>query len=142
MAIYTTANDIKKYYNGLNYTDSDGNPTNISEANVNQFISEQSVKIDMFIGRKHTLPITNASDLVYLKLICDNAVVCQIDKILRTFSTDEESDMVRNRNTCKEAKEMLDNIMNSSTPLLTAQKSLSGFRYNKTTVYSNTCKQI
>lgn len=136
---YTTATNILKYFNGLSYTDSEGIDNNISEADVEQFISEQSTVIDLSIGKKYKLPLTNADDLTYVKLVCDKLVVCQIDKILRTFSYDEESNMVRKRNYCKEAKEMLQAIIDGEIPLNALQKSYGGFKYNKTTFYDKDC---
>jgi len=136
---YTTAADIEKYFNGIDYEDSEGNPTNISEANVEQFIDEQTIVIDLTIGKKYILPITDSSDLTYLKLVCDRLVICQIDKTLRAYATDDEPEFVRKRNYCKEAQEMLKKIMDGEIPLNTNQKSFSAFSYNKTTVYEDGC---
>ena len=138
---YTTAANILKYFNGLTYSDSEGVDNNISEGNVTQFIEEQSVLIDLQISKQYILPLTDASDLTFLKLICDKAVVCQIDKILRTFAYNDEADMSRARNYCKEAKEMLGNILNGSIPLNANQKSRTGFKYNRTKVYKDDCRQ-
>lgn len=140
MATYTTATDILKYFNGLAYTDSEGEDNNISEADADQFIEEQSVVIDLVIGKKYVLPITNATALTYLKLVCDKLVVCQIDKILRTFAMQDESEFVRRRNYCKEGQEMLDKIVNGDIVLDAVQKSFAGIRYNKKTVYNNDCE--
>jgi hypothetical protein len=140
MATYTTASDILNYFNGLTYTDSEGTDNNISQTDVNQFIDEQSVIIDLMIAKKYTLPITNASDLTYLKLVCDKLVVCQLDKILRAYAMDDESQFVRKRNYCKEGKEMIEDIMDGTIPLSTVQKSFGGFRYNKKTVYNSDCE--
>lgn len=140
MTTYTTNADILKYFNGLTYTDSEGTDNNISSDNVDQFIAEQSVVIDLTIGKKYNLPVTNGSDLTYLKLVCDKLVCCQIDKILRAYAMDDEADMVRRRNYCKEAKEMLDSIMDGTIPLNTAQKAFIGVKYNKTYVYNNDCQ--
>lgn len=128
---YTTSADILKYFNGLAYTDSEGVDNNISEASVEQFIEEQSVIIDLLISKKYTLPIADSSDLTYLKLVCDKLVVCQIDKILRTFAMNDESEFVRRRNYCKEAQEMLDKILDGTITLNSIQKSFAGIRYNK-----------
>ena len=95
--------------------------------------------IDLSIGKKYELPITNSNDLVYLKLVCDKLVVCQIDKILRSYATDDESQFVRKRNYCKEAQEMIDKIMSGEIPLNSNQKSFIGVKYNKTTVYDDDC---
>jgi hypothetical protein len=78
---YTTAADVQKYLNGLKYTDSEGNDNNISESNVDQFIDEQGLVIDLILAKKYTLPISDATDLNYLKLICDKLVVCQIEHL-------------------------------------------------------------
>lgn len=136
---YTTANDILSYFNGLEYTDSEGADNNITEAEAVKFIDEQSTVIDLTIGKKYELPITNAADLTYLKLVCDKLVVCQIDKILRAYAMDDEPQFVRKRNYCKEAQEMLKKIIDGEIPLNTDQKSFVGVKYNKTKVYDNDC---
>ena len=82
---YTTSADILNYYNGLSYTDSEGNDNNITAAEVTKFINEQTVVIDLTIGRKYVLPITNTTDLSYLKIINDKLVVCIVDQILRSY---------------------------------------------------------
>lgn len=136
---YTTATDILKYFNGLSYTDSEGNDNNFSEADIAQFIDEQTAIIDLTIGKKYTLPIVNSNDLSYLKLVCDKLVVCQLDKALRAYAMEDESEFVRRRNYCKEAQEMLDKIMNDTIPLNATQKSYVGLKYNKTTFYDEDC---
>jgi hypothetical protein len=136
---YTTADDILKYFNGLTYTDNEGIDNNISSSDVSQFIDEQSVVIDMKIKKKYELPITNANDLTYLKLVCDKLVVCQIDKTLRSYASEEDSNMTRRRNYCKEAKEMLDKLISGTIELAAPQKTFRAFGYNKTTVYDNDC---
>ncbi len=137
---YTTATDILKYFNGLAYTDSEGTDNNVSEANVDQFIDEQSLVIDLIIAKKYTLPISDSTDLNYLKLVCDKLVVCQIDKILRTFAMADESEMVRRRNYCKEAQEMLDKLMKGEILLNSTQKTTTSFKYNSTKFYDNDCE--
>lgn len=135
---YTTNLDILKYFNGLEYVDSKGNETNLAAASVDQFIDEQTSIIDLIIKSKYLLPITDSDDLAYLKLVTDKLVVCQIDKILRTNATDDESEFVRKRNYCKEAKEMLKSIMDGDITL-TALQTASLNSYNKTTVYDDDC---
>jgi phage gp36-like protein len=137
---YTTKEDILSYYNGLTYKDSEGDDNDITETEADKFIDEQKTVIDLVIGKKYILPIIDANDLTYLKLVNDKLVVCQIDKILRTWAADDESEFVRKRNYCKEAKEMLDKIMNGEIPLNTDQKSFRAFKYNKTTVYDDDCE--
>lgn len=132
---YTTTDDILKYFEGLGYTDSEGSDNFISESEASQFIDEQTVIIDLKIAAKYTLPITNSNDLIYLKLACDKLVVCQIDKILRTYATDDESEFVRRRNYCKEAKNMLDDLISGEIILNSPQAGFSLNKYNKTTVY-------
>lgn len=136
---YTTSADILSYFNGLEYQDSEGNDNNFDEAEVSKFIDEQTVIIDLTIGKKYELPITDSNDLTYLKLVCDKLVVCQLDKALRAYATDDESQFVRRRNYCKEAQEMMDKIMNGEIPLNSNQKSFMAIKYNKTTVYDNDC---
>lgn len=136
---YTTPDDILSYYNGLTYTNRGGADNNISEAESQKFIDEQTAIINLRIGKKYELPITDDDDLTYLKIVNDKLVVCIIDKILRSFAMDDESDMVRRRNACKEAEKMLSDIMDGTIPLNTTQKSSAGFSYNKTTVYQDGC---
>ena len=136
---YTTNENILSYYNGLEYKDSEGNDNNVSDSEVDKFIEEQTVVIDLTIGKKYELPIIDSSDLTYLKLICDKLVVCQIDKILRAYAMDDESEFVRRRNYCKEAQEMIDKILDGDIPLNSNQKSFGGFKYNKTSVYQDDC---
>ena len=141
---YTKALDILKYFNGLSYNDSEGTDNSISEANVEQFIEEQSIIIDLTIGDKYILPITDTTALNYLKLICDKLVVCQIDKILRTFAMADESEFVRRRNYCKEAQEMINKILNNEIVFDVIQKTSGNFRYNSTSVYKTSdsgCRQ-
>ena len=106
---------------------------------VDKFINEETVIINLRIGKKYVLPITDSNDLTYLKIVNDKLVVCTIDKILRAYAMDDESDMVRRRNYCKEGNEMLNKIMNGEIPLNTSQKSFIGIKYNKTTVYEDDC---
>lgn len=136
---YTTSADILSYFNGLEYQDSEGNNNNFDETEVSKFIDEQTVIIDLTIGKKYQLPITDSKDLTYLKLVCDKLVVCQLDKALRAYATDDESQYVRRRNYCKEAQEMINKIMNGEIPLNSNQKSFMAIKYNKTTVYDNDC---
>jgi len=136
---YTTSADILSYFNGLEYQDSEGNNNNFDETEVSKFIDEQTVIIDLTISKKYQLPITDSKDLTYLKLVCDKLVVCQLDKALRAYATDDESQYVRRRNYCKEAQEMINKIMNGEIPLNSNQKSFMAIKYNKTTVYDNDC---
>ncbi len=131
---YTTTDDIIHYFM-LSYTDSEGSDNFISESEASQFIDEQTVIIDLKIAAKYTLPITNSSDLIYLKLVCDKLVVCQIDKILRAYATDDESEFARRRNYCKEANKMLEDLISGEIILNSPQAGLSLNAYNKTTVY-------
>lgn len=137
---YTTKEDIESYYLEGLYKDSEDNDNAITETEADKFIDEQTAVINLVIGKKYILPIDNANDLIYLKLVNDKLVVCQIDKILRTWANDDESEFVRKRNYCKEAKEMLDKIMNGEIPLNATQKSFRAFNYNKTTVYQDDCE--
>ena len=136
---YTTASDVQKYFLGLKFVDSKGNDTLTPEADFDQFIDEQSAIIDLKIAAKYTLPITDLIDLNYLKLVCDKLVVCQVDKQLRTYATDDEPEFVRRRNYCKEAKEMLDHLISGDVVLNSPQNGLSLNNYNKTTVYDDDC---
>ena len=136
---YTTPTDILKYFLGLAYEDSEGNDNFITEADATQFIEEQTAIIDLQIGKKYTLPLTDSDDLTYLKIVCDKLVVCQIDKTLRTFSNDDENEFVRRRNYCKEGNDMIKNIMDGKIPLNATEKSFRAIKYNKTTVYDSDC---
>lgn len=137
---YTTKEDIESYYLEGLYKDSEGNDNAITETEAAKFINEQTAFIDLVIGKKYILPITNANDKIYLKLVNDHLVVCEIDKIFRTWASDDESEFVRKRNSCKKAKEMLDKIMNGEIPLNATQKSFRAFKYNKTKVYKDDCE--
>ena len=139
MTDYSTSGDIQKYFLGLEYQDSEGSDTLTPEADINQFITEQSAIIDLRIGFKYTLPITDPTDLVYLKLICDKLVVCQIDKQLRTYSTDDEWNFIRRRNYCKEAEAMIKSLIDDDIVLNSPQTGLSLNKYNKTKVYDDGC---
>lgn len=136
---YTTADDILKYLNGIDYTDSEGADNIFSEADAIQFIDEQTSIIDLTIGKKYTLPITSANDLNYLKLVCDKLVICQVDKTRRAYAMDDESEFLRRRNYCKEAQEMIDKIMDGTIPLDADQKTFAGIKYNKSSVYNDDC---
>lgn len=131
MAPYTTTPDIQSYYLGAEFLSTSDY---LTPTVIDRFIAEKSTIIDFAIKKKYTLPITDANDLTFLKVLCEKLVVCQVDKILRQNSTPEESDFRRERGYCKKAKEMLDKILNGDIELNTPQKSFKPIKYNKTEV--------
>ena len=136
---FTTRDDVMSYYINLSLKDSEGNDNDITEADVDRWIDEETIIIKLTIGKKYLLPITNTDDLTYLKLINEKLVVCKIDRIIRAATTDEEKEMMRRRDACKEAQEMLKKILSGEILLNADQKSFRAFNYNKTTVYDEDC---
>jgi len=134
MATYTTVANIKSYYMGL-----DVDADYITTADITLFISESSVKIDLTLKKKYVLPFSDADDLTYLKLVCDKMVVCKIDKIMRANKTEEEEKFSRDRGYCKEAKEMLDDLINGKIELTATQKSFKPMKYNATETEDDEC---
>jgi hypothetical protein len=117
---YTKVDDIQGYYLGLDFSTSDI----ITYAKVKKWIEEASISIDISLRRKYTLPITDASDFTFLKLLTEKMVVGKIDPILRMSDDEEEKKFMRNRNYAKESRDELEGIMNGSLQLITSPKNL------------------
>lgn len=131
MTDYTTVESVESHYLGAKF---EASSDYLTDTIVGNFITEQSLVIDFAIKKKYTLPITDADDLTYLKLVCDKMVVCKIDKILRQNAAPDEEAFRRNRGYCKQAKEMLDKILNGEIELEAPQSSFKSIKYNKTEV--------
>jgi len=134
MAKYTATTYIRAYYMGLGV-----NSDYIIETDIQRFIDESSIKINLTLKKKYTLPFTDSDDLIYLKLICEKMVVCKIDKIMRANSTEGEEKFNRNRGYCKEAEEMLNDLLNGKITLTSVQKSYRGIKYNTVEVEDAVC---
>jgi phage gp36-like protein len=81
----------------------------ITNPEVEDFISEASAIIDLYIRPKYKLPVTDATDLILLKHIASLLVVGKIDDILREKKS-EESRFNRERNATKDAYDLLNKI--------------------------------
>ena len=91
---FTTRDDVMSYYINLSLKDSEGNDNDITEADVDRWISEETIIINLTIGKKYILPITNTDDLIYLKLIneiivTDDSLNIKTDLVLFTESDDD-----------------------------------------------------
>lgn len=126
MTDYTNKVDIRSYY-----MDNTTDPDYITDAEIERYITETSTIIDLKLQKKYTLPFSNASDLIYLKLVCEKMIVCKIDKIIRANSTEEENqNFDRRRGYCKEGQQMIDDLLNGSIELTSPQKSFRPMKYN------------
>lgn len=135
MSSYTTAADIEGYFMGLDIADSSDN---FSTAQIDKDIEEMSLFIDMKLKKKYQLPFSDDDDLTYLKLICEKLVVDKMDKILRITSDSEEKKYDRLRNLGKEARDMLESLLNGDIELNAIQNSFQPIKYNKT---NNCCEE-
>lgn len=122
---YTTAEDVQKYYLGTVFEDSDY----LKLETITQWIAEFSSEIDMTLRRKYTLPISDASDLIFLKILCEEMVVGKADDVLRVSATDEEKEFLRFRGYTKKSTKKLENLMSGKLILAQPQKSLAPIKY-------------
>lgn len=127
---YTTPKAIQSYYLGIDFEKSDY----MTKSEIRNWIAEFSVKVDSSIRRIYSLPVSNANDLVILKMITEKFVVGKIDGIMRVSTTDEDKKYLRNRNCTKEANDLLQSLMNGSVQLETPPKSISPIGYQKGSV--------
>lgn len=129
MSAYTTYTDVQNYFMGLDFTDSDY----LKDATVATWIDEFSTKIDITIGRRYSLPISNSIDLVYLKQLCERLVVGQIDDLLRNNSDLEvnKKEFLRKRNYTKKAESELERLFSGMIQLNSSPKSLRPIRYKR-----------
>lgn len=125
---YTILADVKAYYMEI----AGDTPDYITDAQITRFISEASLEIDIKLRKKYVLPFSDATDLNFLKSICEKNVVCKIDKIIRANSSDDENkDFAHRRGYCKEWKQMIDDIISGKIELDAQQKSFKPMKYNK-----------
>lgn len=123
---YSKPTEVQAYYIGLDFTDA----AYMQEARVKKWIQEASVQVDMYLRRKYVLPITDADDLVALKLLTEKYVVGKIDKIIRTTSSDEnEKEYIRDRNYSKEFQSDIQSLTDGEFQLVTPPKNLAPIRY-------------
>jgi len=69
MADYTTVAGVQAYYLGVVFSST---ADYLTDSIIGNFITEQSAIIDLRIKKKYTLPITDAADKSYLKVLCEN----------------------------------------------------------------------
>ena len=131
MSAYTTAPEVQVYYLGVKFESSSDY---LTDTVIDTFITNQSAVMDSVLKKKYELPITDDSDLLVLKYICYKFVFYNIDRILTQNASAEEAEFARSRGYGKQAKDMMQKILDGIIELDSPQKSYKAISYNKTTV--------
>ena len=132
--MYCTVADVESYYNNVSFNDDGYVSGNECEA----FIIQESAFMDMYLRKRYSLPVTDATDLLVLKMICAKLVVGTIDEIIREKNpTDEEE---RGRNYRRDALKILDKIISGEMTLAQAAVS-SVMKFNNIDSNGNTVQK-
>ena len=114
---YTDVDLVKSEFRSLEVTANSA----VSESDVETFIAQSENYINAKIGHRYQLPITKVSNPVghsILSLIATYMVVCRIKRVLEVKNVVREADqIVKNVDYCKEAKDMLDEVVNGKLTL-------------------------
>jgi len=121
---YCTVSDVEGYYLNKVFRCDDY----LKNAEIISFIIQDAAVIDSVLLTKYSLPITNQSDLLILKMINEKMVVGTIDDILREKT--EDGKFNRQRDTRKEALDWLKKIQKGEMILNSAEKK-SALVFNK-----------
>lgn len=113
---YCSKTNIEAYFMNKSFGASDY----VTETEVETFIGQIAAMMDAKISSRYSLPITNAYDLLILKMINEYLVVAIIDDIFREKTEDGKFD--RGRNTRKEGNDLLNKIVNGEMILNSTHK--------------------
>lgn len=112
---YATVSDVSAYYLNKSFTSN----TLVTDTEILSMIDQYSAIIDARLSKNFTVPITDSTDLKILKMLCVKLVVCDVDGVFR--ANDKKFD--RKRNICKEAETLMEQLLDGTIPLATAQKN-------------------
>lgn len=104
MATYCTVEDVQRMLPSITIT----NSSKINIEQVNSMIASRSLIIDTKIIRHYSLPITDASTLLILKVICEKMIAGEIMRILFAGSMKDVPDFAQRW--LNEANELLNAI--------------------------------
>lgn len=122
---YATANDIKKYYLGLDVTGDF-----LKSGDLDEFIAQQDALIDSYVAKRYALPITDATAKNVLKMISEKMTVSIVDSVLNRPNEDGQSKFNRGRGYMKDSLSMLDKIANGDLTLGDATEKDAPFVYS------------
>lgn len=108
---YCVVEDIKAYYLGKTFSSSDY----LTDTKVEALIAGDYALINIKLKSKYSLPISDSNDLLFLKMINEMLTVGTIDDIFREKT--EDGKFNRQRNTRKEALDLLDSLMDGTLVL-------------------------
>lgn len=131
---YCSVQNVEAYFLGKKF----GCDDYLTHDEVQEFIRQESLTLDIQIKTRYSLPITNTNDLVILKMIVEKLVSGTVDDIMR--EKDKDAKFERTRNLRKEAKGMIDMIMKGQLLLNTSRKN-SVIKFNKTDSEGNTVEK-
>ena len=123
--MYCAVSDVENYFMNKTFKCD----SYLDNMEVGAFIAQETAMIDAVLKVRYTLPISDQTDLLILKMICEKLVAGTIDDIFR--EKDEEGKFDRNRNLRKEAKAWLKKI-EEGTMILDGTSKDSVIKFNKT----------
>ena len=133
--MYCSVQDIEAYYNNVKF-DCNGY---VDGDECNSFISQDTALINAYIKKKYSLPITDASDLLILQMICEMLVVGKIDDIIR--EKDPSETLERDRNYRKNGLKMIQEILKGDL-ILDGTKKTSVIKFNNIDSEGNTVNKL
>jgi len=123
--MYCDTTDVELYFQNQTFDLT----SYVSVDQIRTFITVETAMINTLLKKRYTLPITNISDLLILKMICEKLVVGTVDDIIREKNT--EGDVIRSRGLRKEAMDWLNKIASGEITLYTTGKT-SVIKFNNT----------
>ena len=90
--MYCDVSDIEAYFLNKKFNCGDYLENN----EIKGFIIAETAIINSIVQKKYTLPLTDASDLLIVKTICEKLVVDTVDGIFREKTEDGKFDRRRN----------------------------------------------
>ncbi len=132
--MYCTVSDVENYFLNKKFKCDDY----LENQEIIAFIAQETAVINAVLKTKYSLPITDTSDLLILKMINEKLVAGTVDGIIR--EKDDEGKFDRNRNLRKEGQSWLDKIMKGEILLDTTEKT-SVIKFNTKDSEGNTVKK-
>lgn len=114
---YTDLAEIESYYMGIDIVS--GQDSLITPDQVASFISQADAIINARLSKYYVTTFTDPDDLLIIKTLSSYMVVCRLDGRLR--ENDEENKFNFKRNLCKEAENLLKQIINGDIELKTTK---------------------
>ena len=118
MVDYCSQSEIKDNLKGFELQ----SDTTITPEILSEIISEESAVIDQHVQSRYTLPITDATSLLFLKKICIDLGVYRVTKILQPRQAVQTPagpvmQEISNSSAYREAMRMLKDLMKGNTTL-------------------------